>query len=108
MKPRGRGVTLIFSCICRLGSFFGVQILNFNIFGGFQKNEYFWGMKILWIFFGGSPQNWTIIRGHFYAFLCLFLRSRNKMGIFLGVGKISNFLGGCLKFLIFLGLNGRC
>ena len=39
----------------------------FNIFGGFQKNKYFRGMKILWIFFGSS-QNWTIFRGHFYAF----------------------------------------
>ena len=51
----------------RLGSFFGVQNLNFNIFKGFQKNEYFLGMKILWIFFGSS-QNWTVFRGHFYAF----------------------------------------
>ena len=31
---------------------FGAQILNFNTFEGFQKNEYFWGMKILWISFG--------------------------------------------------------
>ena len=30
----------------------GVKILNFNIFGDFQKTEYFWGMKILWIFLG--------------------------------------------------------
>ena len=30
------------------------KILNFNIFGGFQKNEYFFrGVKILWIFLGG-------------------------------------------------------
>ena len=27
--------------------------MNFNILGCFQKNKYFWGMKILWIFFGG-------------------------------------------------------
>ena len=27
--------------IRRLGSFFGFKILNFNIFGGFQKNKYF-------------------------------------------------------------------
>ena len=38
----GGGGTLIFSYIRRLGSFFGVKILNFNIFGGFQKNIYFW------------------------------------------------------------------
>ena len=36
--------------------------------GGVQKNEYFLGTKILWIFFWGSSQNWTIFRGHFYAF----------------------------------------
>ena len=30
----------------------GFRILNFNIFSGFQKIEYFWGMTILWIFFG--------------------------------------------------------
>ena len=34
----------------RLGSFW-VQNFEFQIFWGFQKNEYFWGMKILWIFF---------------------------------------------------------
>ena len=58
LAPRGGGGggggTLIFSYISRLGSFFfGFKILNFNIFLGFQKNEYFWGMKILLIFFGG-------------------------------------------------------
>ena len=31
----------------------GVKILNFDIFGGFQKNDIFFGMKILWIFFFG-------------------------------------------------------
>ena len=30
----------------------GVKILNFNIFEDFRKTEYFWGMKILWIFLG--------------------------------------------------------
>ena len=58
MMRQPQGGTLIFSYICRLGSFFfffgggggGVQILNFNIFGGFQKNEYFLDMKIMWIF----------------------------------------------------------
>ena len=47
----GGGGSLIFSYIRRLGSFFGVQNFDFYYFGGFQKNEYFWGMKILWIFF---------------------------------------------------------
>ena len=38
------GVTLIFSHKRRLGLFFGFKILNFNIFGGFQKNKYFLGV----------------------------------------------------------------
>ena len=36
LAPRVLG-TLRFSYIRRLGSFFGFKILNFNIFGGFQK-----------------------------------------------------------------------
>ena len=47
--------------------------------------------------FGGSSQNWTIFRGHFYAFWGLFLRSMYKMGDVLGGG-------GLLKFHIFLGV----
>ena len=60
----GGGITLIFSYIRRLG-FFGV----------FRKMNIFGGMKILWIFLESS-QNWTICRGHFYAFYGLFLKTR--------------------------------
>ena len=42
-NPRGGG-TLIFSHIRRLGLFFWFKILNFNIFGGFEKNVYFLGV----------------------------------------------------------------
>ena len=61
--------TLIFSYIY-VGSshFWEFKILNINILGVFRKMNIFWGMKILWIFFGGSSQNWTIFRGNFYAF----------------------------------------
>ena len=82
--------------LCTLTYF---QNLNFNIFLGFQKNKYFWGMKIFW----GSSQNRTIFRVDFYAFKGLFLRSSYRMGIFFGVCKISNIFLGCLKFLIFFG-----
>ena len=51
----------------------------------------------------GSSQNWTIFRGHFYAFWGLFLRSWYRMGIFFWVAKISNNFLGCLEFLIFFG-----
>ena len=66
---------LVFSYIHWLGSIFWVQNFEFQYFfiffifffffffffiylfffwggGGVQKNEYFWGMKILWIFLG--------------------------------------------------------
>ena len=63
----GGGGTLIFSYIHRLRLFYGGQNLNFNILWVFRKLNNFGGMKILWIFFGGTLQNWTIFRGHFYA-----------------------------------------
>ena len=50
----------------------GFKILNFNILGGFQKTEYFLGNEDLVDIFGGSSQNWTIFKGHFYAFQGLF------------------------------------
>ena len=39
-----QGGTLIFSYIRRLGPFFGVKFLNFNIFWGFQKKIIFFGV----------------------------------------------------------------
>ena len=48
--------------------------------GGVKKNEYFGGYEDFVDIFLGSPQNWTIFRGHFYAFYGLFLRSRYRMG----------------------------
>ena len=54
---RPGGGTLIFSYIHRLGPFFGGRILNFNIFGGFQKNEYFFGYEhFVDIFLGVIPK----------------------------------------------------
>ena len=41
------GGTLIFLYIPRLGSFLGVKILNFNIYGVFRKINILGGMKIL-------------------------------------------------------------
>ena len=52
----------------RLRPFFGFKILNFIIFGGFQKNEFFGGYEDFVDIFGESSQNLTIFRGHFYAF----------------------------------------
>ena len=61
--------------------------MNFNIFGGFQKYEYFWGMKICGYLFGRRSQNWTIIRGHFYAFRVLSLGQGTEWGIVLALLK---------------------
>ena len=67
--PGGGGLgTLIIYTYVGSDHFFGVKILNFNIFGGFQKNKYFLGYEGFVDIFLGSSQNMTIFRGHFYAF----------------------------------------
>ena len=113
-------LTLIFSFMRRLGlfsflSFFffwgggGVTILNFNIFGGFQNNDFLGGMNILWIFFGDHHKiglYLEVISMHFRVFS---EGQGTEWKIFLGSAKISNIYLGCLKFLIFFFLmNGRC
>ena len=68
------------------------MILNFNIFGGFQKNEYFWGYEDFVDIFGGSSRNWAnlrVISMHFRVFL----RSRYRIGIFFGLLKFQIFFG---------------
>ena len=42
-SPEGGGVLLYFHAIIGSGYFWGFKILNFNIFGVFQKTEYFGG-----------------------------------------------------------------
>ena len=72
----------------------------------------FWGMKNLWIFFRGGGGGHQRI-GLYLGVICLHFRvfshgQCTEWGIFLVFFfKISNILG-CLKFLIFLGVNGRC
>ena len=46
----------------------GGQNFEFQYFGVFQKYEYFLGYEEFVDIFLGSSQNWTIFRGHFYAF----------------------------------------
>ena len=54
--PRGVGggarATPIISYIRRLRPLFWFNILNFNNFRSFQKNEYFWGMRNCEYFLG--------------------------------------------------------
>ena len=60
-------------------------------------------MKILWKLFW-SFQNWTIFRGHFYAFTGLFLRSRYRIrDIFLGLLNFQILFGGAWNSWYFLG-----
>ena len=64
----GGGVLWYFHTHVRSVHFLGFKILNFDIFWGFQKNKYFFGYEKFVVIFWGSSQNWTIFRGHFYAF----------------------------------------
>ena len=41
----GGWVLLYFHAYVGSGYYWGFKILNFNIFGGFQKTEYFWGYE---------------------------------------------------------------
>ena len=50
------GGTLIFTCIRRLWSFFGVQNFDFQYFWGFQKNKYFFRYENFVDIFGGLPK----------------------------------------------------
>ena len=58
----GGGVLLYFHTYVGSGYLFGFKILNFNIFWGFQKNEYFWGYEDFVDIFMGSSQNWASLR----------------------------------------------
>ena len=58
----GGGGTQKFSYIPRLGSIFGLEYLNFNIFWGFQKKKTFLGYEDFMDFFWGSSQDWTSFR----------------------------------------------
>ena len=58
--------------------------------GVFRKLNILGDMKILWIFLGSS-QNWTIFRGHFYAFGSFLKVKVQNRGYFWGC-KISNIL----------------
>ena len=69
-----------------------------NIFGG---------MKILWIFFGFITKL-DCIKGSFLCILGSFLKVKVQKGGYFWFAKISKIFSGCLKFLIFFWVNGRC
>ena len=72
IDSQGGGVTLIFSYIHMLRSFFWVQNFEFQYFLGFsEKINIFLSMKILWTFFGGHHKiglYLEVISMHFRVF----------------------------------------
>ena len=73
--------------------FLGFKFLNFNIFGGFQKNEYFLGYEIFVDIFLGSSQNWTSFRGYFYVFWGFSQGKYTKSGYSMGCKYYKYFIG---------------
>ena len=72
--------------------FGGLKILHFNIF--FQKTEYFGGMKILWIYFGGHDKiglYLEVISMHFWVFC---EGQGTEWRIFIGLLKFQIFIWG--------------
>ena len=85
------------------GHFSGFKILNFNIFWVLLKNEYFEGMRFLWILFWGHLKI-----GPYLEVVSMHLGSFLKVGIFFpGLLKFQTFFG-VLEIPDFFGVNGRC
>ena len=82
-------------------------MFEFQYFGVYRKMNIFWGMKILWIFLGVITKI-DYVYGPLLCILGSFLEVKVQNGGYFGVAKISIIFLGCLKFLIFLGVNGRC
>ena len=91
VEPHGGGGTLICSHIRRLGLFFGFKSLNFNNYWVFRKMNIFLDMKILWIFLGGSSQNWASLRVISMHFMGFFKVKGTELGYFLGLLRFQIF-----------------
>ena len=74
-----RGGTLIVS-LCRLGPFLGVQNFDFNIFQGFQRNEYVLGYEEIVDIFGVITKL-DYFGGHYFKFWGFFLRWEYCFGV---------------------------
>ena len=91
VEPHG-GCTLIFSHMRRLNwAIFWFKILNFNNYWVFRKMNIFLAMKILWIFFGGSSQNWASLRVVSMHFRVFFKVKGTELGYFLGLLRFQIF-----------------
>ena len=67
----------------------------------------FWGYEDFVDILLGSLQNWAGLRVISMQF-SVFLGQGTELVFFCCVAKISNIFLGCLKFLIFFWVNGRC
>ena len=71
-RAQGAEYSLFFHIYVGSDHILGLQILNVNILGFFfQKNEYFGGMDILWIFLGSHYKTGLVlgvISMHFRVF----------------------------------------
>ena len=85
----GGGGVLIVLYIRRLRLFFEFKILNFNIFWGFQKNEYFLGYEDFVDIFWGHHKIGLYL-GIISMQIWVFLRARYRIGGIFWVAKISN------------------
>ena len=75
--------------------------MNFNIFGGFQRNKYFLGYEDFVDIFWGHHKI-----GLYFGVISMHFRVIVQNGDIFWVAKISNIFFWCLKFLIFLGGEG--
>ena len=80
--------------------------MNFNIFGGYQKNEYFWGYGDFGLYFL-DHRNIGLYLGVISMHFIVFSKGQStEWWIFFGVAKSFNIFLGCLKFLIFFFWGG--
>ena len=72
----------------------GFKILNLNISGGFQKNEYFWGYEDFVDIFGGQHKI-----GLYFGVISMHLGSFLRVKV-----QYRDVFGGCKNFKYFLGM----
>ena len=77
--------------------------MNFNIFGGFQKNEYFWGYENFTDIFWGHPKI-EIVLGFISIYFRVFVNIQNRYIFW--VTKIPYIFWGCLILVVMGGTMG--
>ena len=88
-------------------SFFGVQNFEFQYFLVFRKNDFFYGYEGFEDMYLWSSQIGLYLGAISMQFVS-FPKVKVQMGVFVWIAKNSNTFLGCLKFLIYFGVNSRC